>query len=175
MATTLILLVDNIPDHASSYEAALSERGHRVRLATTGLDALIIARSTPPDCTVIDVRLPDMSGWDLCKALKCDVATRETPVVVLTPDTSRAQALESARVYCNAWIAQPAQAEDLVRAVDHVLVQDESAPRTADEAVLGVTSCPACESDQVRATLRVSPIQYYACRACGHSWRTEAP
>lgn len=174
MATTLILLVDDIPDHASTYEIALSRYGYRVRVVATGCDGLAVAREARPDCAVIDVRLPDMSGWDLCRDLKRDDVTREMPVVVLTPDTSRAHALESARVHCNAWIAQPAQADDLVRAVVHVLAQDEAAPRTPDEAVLGVSSCPACGSDRVRATLRVSPIQYYACHDCGHRWRVEA-
>jgi CheY-like chemotaxis protein len=172
MAT--ILLVDDIPDHVVRYEATLADRGHGVRVAATGRDALAIARAAPPDCAVIDVRLPDMSGWDLCRHLKGDRATSRTPVMVLTPDTSRAHALESARVHCNAWIAQPTQADDLVRAVDHVLALEEATPRTAEEAVLGVHACPACDSDLVRATLRVSPIQYYACRGCGHAWRVEA-
>ncbi|MGH9347310.1 MAG: response regulator [Vicinamibacterales bacterium] len=174
MGATIILLVDDIPDHASMYETALSRHGYRVHVAVTGCDALVVARQVRPACAVIDVRLPDMSGWDLCRDLKNDEVTRETPVMVLTPDTSRANALESARVHCNAWIAQPARADDLVRAVDHVLAQDEAAPRTVDEAVLGVSSCPACASDRVRATLRVSPIQYYACQACGHRWRIDA-
>jgi CheY-like chemotaxis protein len=174
MAATLVLLVDNIPDHAEQYEAALTDRGYRVCVVTTGLEALTIARDSRPACIVIDVRLPDMSGWDLCSALKREEATSEAAVVMLTPDTSRAHALESARVHCNAWIAQPAQAQDLARVVDHVLAQEDSAPATVEEAVLGVTSCPVCESDRVRATLRVSPIQYYSCGACGHGWRVEA-
>jgi CheY-like chemotaxis protein len=174
MAITNVLLVDNIPDHAEQYESALTERGYRVHLATTGLEALSIARTTSPACIIIDVRLPDMSGWDLCGALKREEGTRESAVVILTPDTSRAHALESARVHCNAWIAQPSQAQDLTRVVDHVLAQEDSVPATIEEAVLGVNSCPACESDRVKATLRVRPIQYYSCRACGHGWRVEA-
>lgn len=174
MGSMLILLVDCIPDHASQYEASLSDRGYRVVVAAAGNEALAVARETPPDCAVIDIRLPDISGWEVCRRLKEDAATREVPVIVLTRDTSREHAVESARVHCNAWIAQPAQGDDLVRAVEHVLAQKEPVPRSPAEAVLGVQSCPACESDRVRATLRVSPIQYYSCGSCGYGWRVEA-
>lgn len=174
MDNARILLVDNIPDHATSYEAALAERGYDVQVVSSGSEALRRARATPPDCAVIDVRLPDMTGWELCGHFKREPPTSSVPVMVLTPDTSRAHATESARTHCNAWIAQPVQADDLVRAVQHVLAQDEATPRSPEEAVLGVASCPACDSDLVRATLRVSPVQYYTCRNCGHRWRVEA-
>src|SRR3712207_5213042 len=102
MGATHLLLVDAIPDHVISYTRAFTDEGFDVRVATSAADALELARTTPPDCVVIDVRLPDMSGWDLCRELKRVDVTRDTPVVVLTPDTSRDYALQSARVLCNA-------------------------------------------------------------------------
>ena len=174
MATPVILLVDNIPDHAVRYEATLKAHGYRVYSTQSGADAVVLAREIRPSCTVIDLRLPDMGGWELCSRLKAQQATRETPVIMLTPDASRLHAIESARVHCNAWIALPTQAQDLVRVVEHVLAAEAPKPDTPDQAVLGVSSCPVCESDYVRATLRMSPIQYYSCRACGHGWRIEA-
>ena len=169
-----LLLVDAIPDHVISYARTFEDEGYRVDVAATGHAGLTAAREHTPDCILIDVRLPDMSGWDLCRNLKDAAETRHIPVVVLTPDTTRNHAQQSARVLCNAWIAQPSQADDLLRAIAHVLAQDDPAPRSAEDAILGVTECPACESDHVRATLRVSPVQYYSCAECGHRWRVEA-
>jgi CheY-like chemotaxis protein len=169
-----LLLIDAIPDHVASYSRAFVEEGYRVNVASTAHDGLAAARQHAPDCIVIDVRLPDLSGWDVCRELKHGAETRHIPIVVLTPDTTRDHALQSARALCTAWMTQPSQAEDLVRAIQHVLSQERSEPRSPDEAVLGVAVCPACESDRVRATLRVSPVQYYSCSACGHGWRVEA-
>jgi CheY-like chemotaxis protein len=174
MGTTRLLLVDAIPDHVISYSRAFADEGYFLDIATTGDEGLASARRAAPNCIVIDVRLPDMSGWDLCRHLKQDASTCDIPVVVLTPDTTRDHARDSARVLCTAWMTQPSQAEDLVRCIQHVLAQALSAPQSPEDAVLGVASCPACESDRVRATLRVSPVQYYACHACGHGWRVEA-
>jgi CheY-like chemotaxis protein len=169
-----ILLVDNIPDHVISYSRMLTDVGYQVDVVSSAGEALDSARARVPDCIVIDVRLPDMTGWDLCRELKRDERIMQVPIIVLTPDTARDHALQSARALCNAWIAQPSQAEDLVRAVRHVLSQEQDEPPTLEDAVLGISACPVCESDRVRATLRVSPVQYYSCRACGHGWRVEA-
>lgn len=173
-ATQLILLVDDIPDHVGRYQAALIDSGYRVETARTGKAGFALAHRLQPDCAIIDVRLPDMSGWDLCADLKTDLDTRAIPVVILTPEAGRSYADDSARVRCDAWITQPTMADDLVRAVQHVLAQDDDAPRSAEDAVIGGVDCPACASDDVRATIRVSPVQYYSCRHCGHVWRVEA-
>src|SRR5918998_6563468 len=104
--TPRLLLVDAIPDHVISYSRAFAEEGYGFEVAATANDALEAARHQQPHCIVIDVRLPDMSGWELCRELKEDSATCDIPVVVLTPDTTREHVLESARSPCTAWMAQ---------------------------------------------------------------------
>ena len=171
-AGEMVLLVDDIPDHVAAYERALTGHGFRVRLARTGQQALEIVKETVPECAVIDLRLPDMSGWDLCREMKVPKRTREMPIVVLTPDISRGCVADSAKAGCDAWLAHPTVAEDLVRTIRRVLELDAAAPEPGD-AVLDIIECAACGSDQVRPTLRMSPIQYYSCKACGLYWRAE--
>jgi hypothetical protein len=50
--------------HVATYQRALTAHGFRVRLARTGKEALELVKDTLPECAVIDLRLPDMSGWD---------------------------------------------------------------------------------------------------------------
>jgi two-component system, OmpR family, catabolic regulation response regulator CreB len=169
----LILLVNDIPDHAMVYERALVNSGFRVVMAATAADALAKAAVTPPDCAIIDVRLPDMRGWDLCKELKAGPAAN-IPIVLLAPDISRQSAIDSVNVGCNAWLAYPTIADDLVRAVRQVLALGEAEPASADEAVLGVRTCPACAGSLVRPTLRMRLIQYFCCRECGFCWRVDS-
>ena len=75
---------------------------------------------------------------------------------------------------CNAWLARPAFASDLVRVIRHVLNQNGPTPKTPHEAVLNEINCPACESTLIRAGLRMAFIQYYTCKACRFHWRVEA-
>jgi CheY-like chemotaxis protein len=174
-AGELILLVNDIPDHVDVYVRALQASGFRVHAVRCAADALEFATSGAPDLGVIDVRLPDMGGWDLCRAIKNDPAAGSLPIVILAPDVSETCADESARSGCNAWLAHPTRAEDIVRAVRQVLETDLDEPRSPAEAVLGVSSCPACATDRIKATLRVQFIQYYSCKDCGLCWRVDTP
>ena len=169
----VVLLVDDIRDHAVHYEEALTRHGFTVRVATTGEDALRLAREAAPDCAVIDLRLPDMSGWDLCREIRKPQPGEPPSIIVLTPEVSKLCAENSAKVGCNAWLAHPMHADDLVRTVRQVLNAETDAPASVDEALLGFKRCPGCESDSVRATLRVGSIQYYCCKACSFCWRAE--
>jgi DNA-binding response OmpR family regulator len=169
----VVLLVDDIRDHAVHYEAALTRHGFVVRVATTGEDALRLARETLPDCAVIDLRLPDMSGWELCREIREPQRSEPPAIIVLTPEVSKVCAENSAKAGCNAWLAHPMHADDLARTVRQVLSAEADAPASLDEALLGFKRCPGCESDSVRSTLRVGSVQYYCCKACSLCWRAE--
>ena len=169
----VILLVDDIRDHAVNYEAALTRHGFVVRVATTGEEALRIVGETLPDCAVIDLRLPDMSGWDLCREIRKPMPAKGPPIIVLTPEVSKMCAENSAKAGCNAWLAHPTVADDLARTVRQVIDADSGAPASTDEALVGLKNCPVCESHTVRATLRVGAVQYYCCKACSFCWRAE--
>lgn len=168
----LVLLVTDIPDQALSYVDALQRGGCRVQLATTGRDALAIVRPLKPDCAVIDLRLPDITGWELCRRLRAHEGCDEIRLVVLVPEVTRATADAGREVGCHAWLAHPSVAEDLIRTIRHVLAFAEVEPAAGEEALV-VTTCLACGSDRVRATLRVSPIQYYCCGDCSFCWRVD--
>ena len=173
MANESILLVNDIPDHMRSYEAALRSRGYRVYLRTTGADTLADAPELRPQCIVIDVRLPDMPGWELCRRLKVDAKLTTVPVVMLTPDASRQSLQESRLAGCASWLMRPASPDDVVRAVEHVLSHGGGYPELHN-ALLDPRACPACESDQVRAGVRIGPVQYFVCRSCQMRWRADA-
>ena len=173
MTPTLILLVDDITDHADHYEATLSQHGFRVQRARTGQDALRFARASLPECVVIDLRLPDMTGWELCRQLH-EHSEHRPRIIVLTPEVSAMCAAESTRVGCHAWLAHPTTGEDLARTVRQVLRLDTDVPVSAETALIGLKDCPVCKSEQVRATLREGLVQYYCCKACGFCWRVEA-
>jgi DNA-binding response OmpR family regulator len=121
---------------------------------------------------VIDVRLPDVTGWTLCRALKADASTAATPIVMLTAEASQTCADDAAHSGCSAWLAHPVNAHDVARTVEYVLATGRSHPDEGD-AVMGIRACQACGAEKIRATLRLGMIQYYACRACNFSWRDD--
>ena len=79
-----ILIVVDAPDMLRILTRILERSGHRVRASLTGRDALQQAQNQPPDLIVIDVNMPDMSGFEVCRALKADERTRAVPVLFVS-------------------------------------------------------------------------------------------
>ncbi|TXH44749.1 MAG: response regulator [Burkholderiaceae bacterium] len=78
-----ILVVDDTPANLSLLSGLLSPRW-RVRLAPSGAKALDLVRRQAPDLIVLDVMMPEMDGYEVCRRLKADPATRDIPVLFLT-------------------------------------------------------------------------------------------
>ncbi|MEI6207900.1 MAG: diguanylate cyclase [Desulfuromonadales bacterium] len=78
-----ILIVDDNLQNITLLEAVLSAE-YRIRTATKGSEALKIARKTPPDLILLDIMMPEMNGYDICRALKADATTKSIPVIFVT-------------------------------------------------------------------------------------------
>jgi two-component system phosphate regulon response regulator PhoB len=90
-----ILLVEDDPDirHLVSYK--LTRGGLRVIEASDGIGALDAARRQPPDLVILDVRMPRMSGLEVCRELRAGPLPDQVPIIMLTA-RARPQDLEEA-------------------------------------------------------------------------------
>jgi PleD family two-component response regulator len=80
----VILTVDDSPDDIALISQVLRET-YQVRVATNGKDALHIAFSaSPPDLILLDVMMPGMDGYEVCRELKRDPQTSDIPVIFIT-------------------------------------------------------------------------------------------
>jgi diguanylate cyclase (GGDEF)-like protein len=83
----LVLIVDDTPANIAMMSNVLKGL-YRTKVATNGEKALVLASADEkPDLILLDVLMPGLSGYDVCKRLKADVATREIPVIFLTGQT----------------------------------------------------------------------------------------
>lgn len=82
-----ILVVDDAPDDLSLMQALLEDR-YQVKCSNNGVEALKIANSeNPPDLILLDVMMPGIDGYEVCRRLKANPATRDIPVIFLTAKT----------------------------------------------------------------------------------------
>lgn len=79
-----ILVVDDNPINLDLLCRMLSKRGYRVRVATNGSRALAAARAECPDLIMLDINMPDMQGYEVCKTLKSEDGTRGVPVIFIS-------------------------------------------------------------------------------------------
>lgn len=123
-ATAHILLVDDDDVLRADLERALAGR-YTVTCVRRGLDALDVARATRPDVVLLDVVLPDLSGYDVLRILRTTGATSAVPVIMLTVQPERA--LAASLGACDV-IAKPVDLEQLRRAIEHALQGREVEP-----------------------------------------------
>jgi CheY-like chemotaxis protein len=168
-----VLLATDIDDQAVRYQHALHHAGFRVKWTRTAAETLDVAPRFLPSCVVIDLRLPDGPGWDVCKELRSQPELKDLRIIVLTHDLSPETARHSSSIGCHAWLAQPATADELLHTVQLALGHDGDRPASHDHALVGVVGCPACQSTKVRAGVRIAAIQYYCCQECRLCWRVD--
>ena len=116
-----ILLVDDEPDQVEMYRVGLEHAGFTIDEALTGSAAIAHARDVRPDLIVLDIRLPDMTGWDVCVALKSDPGTAQIPIVILTAAASSAVAEQATQHGCAAHLFKPCYPDELMRIIRAVL------------------------------------------------------
>ena len=117
----LVLVVDDDPDTRELCVLTLGMAGFRTEAAENGRAALDKATELRPDAILLDLMLPGMDGWEVCRQLKSDVSTKRIPIVAVTGH-ALVSTLESAQtVGCEAVITKPYLPEALIAEVRRVL------------------------------------------------------
>lgn len=116
-----ILIVDDLADNLRILSETLSSQGHRVRAVRSGSMAVIGAKTAPPDVILLDIRMPTMDGFEVCRQLKGDAATQHIPVIFLSAldeATDKTRAFEAGGVD---YITKPFQTVEVQARVHHQL------------------------------------------------------
>jgi adenylate cyclase len=94
---TTILVVDDLPQNVRLLEAVFVPRGYAVLAAGSGREALERAATDPVDLVLLDIVMPEMDGYEACRALRADPATAFLPVVMITAsgDQEKIAAIEA--------------------------------------------------------------------------------
>ena len=120
-----ILLVEDNPGDVELTERALraGEISNHLTVTADGADALAHLRSVPstalsrPQLILLDLYLPDMSGFDLLATLKADPGLRRIPVVVMTSSATETDVVRSYDLQASGYVTKPFDADDFARAV----------------------------------------------------------
>jgi len=114
---SMALIVEDHVDQAEMVARLLKLRDYDSMVAETGEQGLRLAREHGPDVVLLDLMLPDINGFDVCRQLRSDRATMLTPIVMLTALGDAENRLHGFRVGANAYLAKPYGIEDLFQAV----------------------------------------------------------
>jgi DNA-binding response OmpR family regulator len=116
----LLLVIDDGPDHRRFLERTLSAAGYRVVTAPDGESGTAAARSLLPDLAIVDVMMPGMNGYQVCRALKTDPATADRPILVLTAKDQPADQFWAREVGADDFLTKPVDLPDLIRRIEEL-------------------------------------------------------
>ena len=139
----LVLVADDEPpmnDLVVLHLRAMPRQKVDIVQAHDGGEAWRLAKEHLPDLVVLDVMMPEMSGWEVCRKIREDVALAHTGVVMLTGIGETLNSLTSPLYGADAYLDKPFTPEDLHRAVKQVLdkraAQRNAAPRPSTHGLL---------------------------------------
>ena len=116
-----IFIVEDEPDMIRVATDLLQSEGFLVSSATHPHDALVKIRANPPDLLLLDIRLPDMNGYELCKELKGDPKTAHIPVIMVSAKDAETDVVVGLEVGAADYICKPYRQRELVARVRAVL------------------------------------------------------
>ncbi len=119
-----ILVVDDTADNLRLLSNILGDKGFEVRPVPSGRLALQAARRAAPDLVLLDITMPEMDGYEVCRQIKEDPKLRDVPVIFLTALSDTADKLKAFSVGGMDYISKPFQTDEvLARANAHIALR----------------------------------------------------
>jgi len=151
MGKARLLVVEDDVDIANMLKIYFAGQGYDVDLAHRGMDALDKTRQTMPHLIVLDIMLPDIDGYEVCRTLRTNTRTSHIPVIFLTQKDERSDKLQGLELGADNYITKPFDIEELKLYVQNAIARSERESLTDPQS--GLPSGRLIE-DQLRRMIR---------------------
>ncbi|MEW6178900.1 MAG: response regulator [Chloroflexota bacterium] len=153
MSKARLLIVEDDVDISNMLRIYFSSQGYDVDIAPRGSDALEKTRQVMPHLLILDIMLPDIDGYEVCRVLRTNTRTSHIPVLFLTQKDERSDKLKGLELGADDYITKPFDIEELKLRVQNALARSERESLTDPQT--GLPSGRLIE-DQLRKLIRQS-------------------
>ncbi len=116
-----VLIVDDTPQNIQVLGTILRQKGYKITFANSGGEALDMVLSKPPDLILLDVKMPGMDGFEVCRRLKANETSRDIPIIFLTIATEPEDKLKGLELGAADYITKPFEPVEVVVRVEKQL------------------------------------------------------
>ena len=116
----VVLAVDDTPENLDVVKGLLTPK-FIVKAAVNGMMALKIVEKQPPDLILLDIRMPQMDGFEACRKLKANTASADIPVIFLTGESDAASESDALEAGAAGYITKPIDPAALLAKIDDCL------------------------------------------------------
>jgi PleD family two-component response regulator len=121
MSKGRILIVEDDFDISNMLRIYFSGQGYEVQVAPRGGDALSMTRKQLPDLIMLDIMLPDMNGYDVCRELRTTTRTKHVPIIFLTQKDERSDKIVGLELGADDYVTKPFDIEELKLRVQNAI------------------------------------------------------
>ncbi len=132
-----ILVVEDEADLQEVLRFNLQQAGHEVLQATSGSDAILLAKRYRPDVVLLDVMLPDILGTEVCRTLRQHEDTRAIPIVMLTAKAEESNRVEGLELGADDYVTKPFSVRELMLRVGAILRRTNNEQSAKDQITFG--------------------------------------
>jgi CheY-like chemotaxis protein len=111
------LVVDDVQDNLELLGSLLSMHGYQVSVAQSGSQALKMLEKRLPDVVLLDIQMPEMTGFDVCEQLKSQPETRDIPVIFITAQSEVSYIVQGFKAGAVDYVTKPFNAVELLARV----------------------------------------------------------
>ena len=156
-----ILIVEDDPDVAEMLNAYFGVQGYEVYTANWGEDGVKTAQNEQPDLAILDIRLPDIDGYEVARRMRSDRRTNTIPIIFLTEKRDRADRLHGLELGADDYITKPFDVQELRLRVRNSLERKGQGSLTnpvsgLPEGTLVTEHLEKCIAEQKQALLLIS-------------------
>ncbi|MBX7223968.1 MAG: response regulator [Blastocatellia bacterium] len=116
-----IFIVDDNPNNLHLLSGILQEKGFNVRLANSGKRALAAVKASPPELVMLDITMPEIDGYEVCRRLKEDPQTSAVPIIFISALDDSSDKVRAFQVGGADYVTKPFQAEEVIARIEHQL------------------------------------------------------
>ncbi len=116
-----ILVVEDEPDVGELIRYNLAKEGYEVVKASNGVEALRQAREANPDLVLLDLLIPQLNGWEVCRRLRQDAATRAIPIIIVTARAEEGDRVLGLELGADDYVTKPFAVRELIARIRAVM------------------------------------------------------
>ncbi|MBI9048874.1 MAG: response regulator [Anaerolineaceae bacterium] len=125
MENVRLMIVDDEPDIVSMLQIYFDRKQYGVTITSRGEDAVAKAIENPPDLIILDIILPDIDGYEVCRRLRHNFRTKFVPIIFLTQKNDRKDKLQGLEMGADDYITKPFDIEELQLRIQNALNRSE--------------------------------------------------
>jgi CheY-like chemotaxis protein len=150
-ASRYVLVVDDEEQNRSLLRDPLEARGYKIAEAENGLEALEKIAARPPDVILLDLMMPKMDGFEVCRRLKKDLKTAHIPILIVTALSERKERLMGIEAGATDFLNKPIDIQDVILRVGNAVYtkqlhdQLQAEQKKSDNLLLNILPKPIAE------------------------------